>query len=177
MIKLLESRMRRFRRSEDGNATIEFIFIFPAFMFFVLSGVELALLTTQQGMLERAVDITVRDIRLGTGNNLQHDDIKDVVCERAQFIKNCSENLRLEMIKQDPFQVLALPETPDCTDNSEQVNPVRNFENGLENELMILRVCAKIDPVFPTSAMGRALVDETGQYALTATTAFVQEPS
>ncbi len=168
--------MHRLFGSEDGNATIEFAIIFPAFMFFILAGAELTLLTTQQGMLERAVDQTVRDIRLGTGNNPQHDELKDTICSRAQFIKNCSSNLRLEMIRQSAFTGVVLSDTPDCTDNSEQVDPVLNFTNGQSNELMILRACARIDPVFPTSTIGKTLVDETGQYALTATTAFVQEP-
>ncbi len=177
MITKMLSYLRRHRKDEDGNATIEFVFIFPAFMFFTLSGVELALITTQQGMLERAVDMTVRDIRLGTGSNFQHDEIKDTICARAQFIKNCSSNLRLEMIQQSAFDGIVLPETPDCTDNSEEVSPVRTFENGQENTLMILRACARIDPVFPTSTMAKLVTDETGQYAMTATTAFVQEPS
>ncbi len=42
---------------------------------------------------------------------------------------------------------------------------------------MILRACAKIDPVFPTTGLGKNMVkDGYGQYALTSTTVFVQEP-
>ncbi len=177
MIGKLISRLARFRRKEDGSITVEFVIIFPAFMFLVLSGVELALVTLQQAMLDRAVDLTVREIRLGTGNNQSHDAIRDTICDHATFIKNCSANLRLEMIQQSAFAGIDIPATPDCTNNSEEVSPVREFQNGLANELMILRACAKIDPVFPTSTMGRTLADDTGQIALTATTAFVQEPT
>ncbi len=176
MMGKLASLARRFRRSENGTATIEFVLIFPAFMFFILSAVELALVTMHQSMLERAVDLTVRDIRLGTGTIREHDDIKDVICDRAHFIKNCSVNLRLEMIQQSAFEGIVLDAQPDCTDNSEEIRPVRNFVNGQSNELMILRACARIDPVFPTSAIGKKIPDGTGQYSLTATTAFVQEP-
>ncbi len=177
MMVKLASFTRRFCRSEDGNATIEFALIFPAIMFFILSAAELALVTMQQSMLERAVDLTVRDIRLGTGTDQQHDDIKDSICERAKFINNCSKNMRLEMIQQSAFDGIKLDEVPDCTDNSEEVKPVRNFVNGRSNELMILRACARITPIFPTSKLGKVIVDDTGQYSLTATTAFVQEPT
>lgn len=167
---------RRFKRTEDGNVNVEFAFIIPSFIFVVLAGVELSLVTVQQTMLERAVDLTVRDVRLGTGSNFQHDDLKEAICVRAQFIKECSSNLRLEMIEQSAFDGIVLSTEADCTDKREEVNPVLNFNNGAENQLMILRACARIDPVFPTTVIGKTLVADSDQYALTATTAFVQEP-
>jgi len=177
MIRKTLAKLRRFRKAEDGGVvTVEYVIIFPAFMFLILSAAELSLVTVKHGMLERALDMTVRDIRLGTGEEMQHDDLKDSICQRSVFINNCSANLRLEMIRQSPFVPLNLDPAPDCTDNSEEVKPVRNFESGRSNELMVIRACAKIDPVFPLSAMARGIVDATGQYALTATTAFVQEP-
>ncbi|GAA6161164.1 MULTISPECIES: TadE family protein [Ruegeria] len=177
MIQNLRTYLGKLKASEDGNVVVEFVLIFPVFMFFILSAMEYAVVTVQQSMLERAVDITVREIRLGTGTNPDHDTIKDSICENTLLVRNCSRNLRLEMIQQSAFAGVNLPETVDCTDNTEEVRPVRTFQNGLSNELMILRACARVDPLFPTSAMGRALVDDTGQIALTATTAFVQEPS
>ena len=170
-------RLRRFWRKQDGNATIEFVILFPALLTFLLSGIELGFIGLQHSMLERAMDLTVREIRLGTGTAPQHDDIKDMICDRAAFIPDCGTSLRLEMIQVDPRAWSEIPTAPDCTDKSEEVSPVRNFVNGQENELMVLRACAKIDPVFPTSGLGENLIkDEYGQYSLTATTVFVQEP-
>ena len=72
---------------------------------------------------------------------------------------------------------VSMPGTADCSDSSEEVQPVRSFVNGQENELMILRACAKFDPIFPTSGLGKQLAkDGAGQAALIATSAFVQEP-
>lgn len=52
-----------------------------------------------------------------------------------------------------------------------------NFENGQDNELMILRACVKIDPIFPTTGLGANIPkDGYGQYSLIATSVFVQEP-
>ncbi|MFT5342882.1 MAG: hypothetical protein ACI9BH_002098 [Paracoccaceae bacterium] len=177
MISSLRHPLRRFRRSEKGSATVEFAITFPIMLLFLLSGIELSFVNLRHSMLERAVDLTVRDIRLGTGTAPQHDEIKNMICVRAGFIDNCADNLRLEMIQVDPRNWTAIPAEADCTDKSVEVAPVRAFVNGLDNELMILRACAKFDPVFPTSGLGADLASGTGgQYALVSTTAFVQEP-
>jgi TadE-like protein len=167
----------RFSRSEDGSATIEFAITFPAMLFLMLSGIELGMITLQHSMLERALDMTVRDIRLGTGTAPQHDEIKTMICARSGFIDNCAVNLRLEMIQVDPRNWVPISTEADCTDQSVEVSPVRSFVNGLENELMILRACAKFDPVFPTTGLGKNIAkDAAGQYSLVSTSAFVQEP-
>ena len=169
--------MRRFRRSEDGNSTIEFAITFPAMLFFLLSGVELGMVTLHHSMLERAMDITVRDIRLGTGTAPQHNEIKTLICDRAGYIDDCENNLRLEMIQVDPNNWSTLPGEVDCTDQSQEVAPVRNFTNGQDNDLMILRACAKVAPVFPTLGLGENMEkDGAGMYSLVSLAAFVQEP-
>ncbi|PCH74407.1 MAG: pilus assembly protein TadE [Rhodobacteraceae bacterium] len=173
----LRSFLGRFSRSENGSATIEFAITFPAMLFLMLSGVELGMITLQHSMLERALDMTVREIRLGTGTAPQHDQIKAMICARAGFIANCDTSLRLEMIQVDPRAWVDIPMDADCTDQSVEVTPVRSFVNGLENELMFLRACAKFTPVFPTSGLGKNInKDAAGQYSLVSTSAFVQEP-
>ena len=166
----------RFRRSEEGSLVVEFVILFPLYLAFILCAVEYALVTVKQSMLERSVDLVVRDIRLGTGSGPTHDQIKEAICEQTLVIDDCSNNLQLEMIRQSAFTGVTLPAEPDCTDRSEEAKPVREFTNGPPNELMILRACAIVDPVFVTSSMGRALANDDGLIALTATTAFVQEP-
>ena len=89
--------LSRFRKSESGQSTIEFAITFPAVLVILLSGIELGFVNLHHAMLERAVDMTVRDIRLGTGTAPQHDAIKDLICQRAGFIDNCADSLRLEM--------------------------------------------------------------------------------
>jgi hypothetical protein len=52
-----------------------------------------------------------------------------------------------------------------------------NMSFGMDNELMILRACAKYEPIFPTSWFPNELtLDEAGDARLMAMTAFVQEP-
>ncbi|MEM9550721.1 MAG: TadE family protein [Pseudomonadota bacterium] len=170
-------KARWFVRREDGSATIEFALTFPAMLMLLLSGVELGMVNLQHASLERAMDIVVREIRLGTGSTPQHDEIKTKICNEAVFIEDCTTNLRLEMIEVDPRNWAGLQSDADCTDQSEEATAVRNFVNGMDNELMVLRACAKIDPVFPTSGLGQNIhKDGAGQFALVSTTVFVQEP-
>ena len=98
MIVRMGKALRRFLRREDGHTTVEFAITFPSMLLFMLAGIELAFVTMRHAGLEHALDLTVRDIRLGTGSAPQHDEIKASICARAGFLDNCSEVLRLEMI-------------------------------------------------------------------------------
>lgn len=169
--------LRRLRRDERGTASVEFVIVFPFFLGVLVSSVELSMITVRETMLERALDLTVREIRLETGTAPQHDEIKKAICERAPIIADCEDNLRLEMVQINP-RSWADPEASfDCTDQSEDVQPVRNFVNGQENQLMLLRACAKFAPIFPGAGIGKELdKDGAGMAAITAVSAFVQEP-
>lgn len=173
----LLKHLRRKWRDEKGTATVEFVVVFPFFLGVLLSSFELSMITMRETMLERALDLVVRDIRLETGSAPQHDEIKSLVCENAPVIPDCELNLRLEMIRIDPTNWVAPEATFDCTDQSEEVQPVRSFVNGMDNELMLLRACAKFEPIFPGAGLGKQLdKDGAGMAALVATSAFVQEP-
>lgn len=170
-------RLRRFRRDQTGNATMEFVLIVPLYMGLMVMSVELGMITLRNTLLERGLDIAVREVRLGTGTAPAHDDIKRLVCENALMIRGCESNLRLEMRPGNIRDFTALDATPDCTDRSEDSNPVRQFTPGQENQLMLMRACIKYDPLFPSGFMGSALTkDSSGQVAIVSTTSFVQEP-
>lgn len=173
----LRRSFARLWQNEEGSATVEFAIIFPFFISLFLSSVEMGMITLRHAMLERGLDMAVRDIRLSTGAAPQHDKIKDDVCDYAGLIPNCSTSLRLEMVQVDLRNAVSLPKKVDCTDASKPVEPVRSFVNGQENDMMILRACVKFDPIFPTSGLGKQLkTDGAGQAALVAVAAFVQEP-
>ncbi len=169
--------LRRMARDDRGTASVEFVIVFPFFLGVLVSSVELSMITVRETMLERALDLTVRDIRLETGTAPQHDDIKELICDRAPIIADCEDNLRLEMVEIDPRDWTDPDASFDCTDTSEDVQPVRNFVNGQENQLMLLRACAKFSPIFPGAGIGKKLEkDGAGMAAITAVSAFVQEP-
>lgn len=169
--------LRRFRREEQGAMTVEFALWFPFFLVFLYSSFELGLMTMRQAMLERGLDIAVRDIRLGTGTAPQHDEIKTAICDNAIVLPGCENNLRLEMIRTDMRDWQSLPNDVDCTDKSEEVKPVRQFVPGTSNQLMLLRACLKVSPLSPTSKLVENMkTDGAGDVAIVLTSAFVQEP-
>jgi len=183
---LTTGRLRRARlrlwwrmRAEDGNATMEFAIIFPIFVFIFVSAVELGFITLRHTMLDRAVDLTVRDIRLGTGTAPQYEQIRDIICDRAAVIPDCRDNVKIEMIRKDLRAWTPPPADYDCINHAEQVQPVRSFTNGMDNEMMLLRICAMFRPIFPLSGLGRDLKASStnGYRAMITSTAFVQEPS
>lgn len=169
--------LRRFWAGEHGSSTIEFAIMFPFFITLFLSSVELGMIHFRHSMLERGLDMAVRDIRLGTGTNPTHDDIKDAICNYAGVLPQCDANLRLEMILVDPRNYNPPPVAADCVDHSEDPVPLRNFIHGGSNEMMMLRACFVFSPIFPTAGLGYQMPkDGAGNVAMTAASAFVQEP-
>jgi hypothetical protein len=177
MLKRIGSYLRGVRRDESGNATVEFAIFAPFFVGLLAFSIEQGHIALRHSMMERGMDIAVREIRLGTGTAPTHDEIKEIVCSNALFVDNCSTSLRLEMVPSDPKAFDALDPQADCTDKEEPTKPVRQFTPGQQNQLMLLRTCFKYDPMFPDSLLGRSLSkDSSGQSAIIALSTFVQEP-
>lgn len=172
----LPAPRRLFGPDETGTATIEFVILFPVFLSLLLMAVELSIVTARATMLERGTDLVVRDIRLNTGNVPSYETIRDRICQRSLIIPNCAAQLRVEMQSLPANQWSAIDTRPRCINRAEPVDPNDGFRPGLENQLMILRVCALFDPVFPTSGLGYRIQNPDGDYAIRSTSAFVNEP-
>ena len=165
MKAMIKTRLTRWLRDEEGAMIADFAVMFPVFLMFMLSSVEMGMMTFRQTMLERGLDMTVRDLRLGFIEDPTHLKVKNQICTYAGFLPNCAESLRLEMQPVDPRDYTELPQSADC------------FVNGGGNELMVMRACIKIAPVFPTVGLGNQVAkDGNGDVALFSTTAFVNEP-
>lgn len=173
------TRLVRLLRDEDGSSTIEFVLLFPFVFGLFLSTFELGMLLTRQVMLDRGIDLAVRQVRLGLVANVTHDVLKTMICNAARMIPDCANQLKLEMIPVDPRGWRTLRPDVDCVDRLEKPEAVRDFQVGLSNELMVLRACALIDPYFPSNVLGFPNIsNENGKaFAVTATTTFVIEPS
>ncbi|WP_235851883.1 TadE/TadG family type IV pilus assembly protein [Litorivita pollutaquae] len=173
----MKKRLGGFRRREDGTATLEFAIMFPMFVFMLLSGVEIGMINFRHSLLERGLDMAVRDLRIGPTFAPSHGELKESVCTYAGFLPNCTNSLKLEMVQVDMRNYTSMPGDSDCTDKADEVSPVRNFKAGGANTTMVLRACFKFDPVFPLSGLGKDLATQDGgQAAMIATTAYVQEP-
>ena len=188
--------LRRFVRKEDGVASIEILFMLPAFFMLFMSAFEGGMLSTRHVMLERGVDLAVREVRIGRMADPSWDNLRTAICDYSSIIEDCMDNLQIEMVKMDlrDWDDNKLGDAVECVNKSEDVKATDKFQNGANNELMVLVVCALFDPVSATSTWGRSplagKVNETdsntvasgliersaGMYALVATSAFVMEP-
>ncbi|MEO0750807.1 MAG: TadE/TadG family type IV pilus assembly protein [Pseudomonadota bacterium] len=177
MMQNLKAHLRSFIREESGTASVEFILVVPIYITVLVMGVELSIVTMRHTLLERGMDIAVREVRLGTGTAPQHNDIKDLICANSLMLLDCKNKLRLEMRSADIRSFNTLDQSADCTDSAEPSKPVRAFEPGQQNELMLMRACLKYTPLFPEAFLGSALgKDASGEASLIVTAAFVQEP-
>ncbi|SIN98747.1 TadE/TadG family type IV pilus assembly protein [Vannielia litorea] len=173
----LAARLRRYRSREDGNATIEFVILFPVFIILFLSCFEVGMLMTRQVMLERALDLSVRGLRLGHWSPPTHQELKESICERAGIIPDCMNSLLIELQPVSKSTWTPLPDQATCSDKSAPVQPVTTFHGGTENEMMLVRACAVMKPFFRSTAYGMRLPLIDGEnYALVSTSAFVNEP-
>jgi len=171
------SYITRFLRSEDANATVEFVIVFPVIILIFVAAFETAMMLTRQVILERSLDSAVRHLRLTSGVSVTYDAIRDNICENSPILINCQESLSLDLsvINQETY---ALPDYHTlCVDRAGTVNPANQFNPGADNELMLIRVCALVDRILPISGLGLDLTrDDTGAIHITAATIFVNEP-
>ena len=170
-------KLRKLGLSESGAASVEFVIVFPFFVGVFLSAFEVAMMNTRAVMLERAMDLTVRDIRLSSGAVLNYNSILGDVCGRTALIPDCENTLRIELTSVDNTDFSGIEDAAVCARRDLPVQPVVKFENGVENELMLIRVCAVVDPFFPNVGVGRSMPkDPSGGYQIVAASAFVNEP-
>ena len=173
----IRSLLRRFRRDEDGNATVEFVLVFPFFIMLIFSMVEAGWLTTRQMMLERGLDVAVRDLRLGRSTGLSHSGLKDTVCEHARVLLNCRRDLILEVVEMDLAS--AYPQNaPNCIDRTGAIAPKISFNAAGRDRIMFVRACMIIDPIMPGLGLGLMLPkDASGGFQMVSYTAFMNEPA
>lgn len=169
--------LRRLRHDRDGATTVEFVLLFPVLVLFILSSFELGMTTLRQVMLDRGMELVVRDIRLGRMTPVDHATVSAAICDYAGLLPNCPRDLRLEMRPLDLRNWAPPPAEADCVDRTDDSLPVRKFTAGVENQMMLLRACALFDPYFPTTGIGASIPRETGgAYALVSASAYVIEP-
>lgn len=175
------SRLRRamgwFWRQCDGSATLEFAIVVPVVLSLLIMGGDAGYTSLQRVALDRAVDVAVRDVRLGSlPQGMTHDAFRTHVCGQAIMLPGCEERLLIEMrvIQTSNF---ALPDgDAPCINMEEEIAPVTQFSLGAGDTVMYLRACYLMRPIFPTTSLGLQLpLDSSGMFALRTLTGFVNE--
>lgn len=178
-LRAIWARARGHAVREDGAATIGLVLMLPMFMYVFMASFEIGLYMTRLTLLDRALDITARDIRLGKVANPTHDNIKAIVCANASMVPDCMTSLKLSLERVETT-TWTLPATQaTCVNRAEEVDPVTALDpNPTERKvLMIMRGCVIADALFPSIGVAAALpLDGKGGYKLIATSAFLNEP-
>ncbi|PTQ71284.1 TadE/TadG family type IV pilus assembly protein [Celeribacter persicus] len=178
LLRKLNRVRRRHARNEDGNSTIEFVLIFPIFAFIIMGGYEIGYYTVSSSMLDRGLDRAVRDVRLGNMPNVTLQSLKAATCEYSRYVRKCEDNIHIALEPVDAWNFSRPTYIAECIDRSANVVPSTTFSDGGENELMLVRACVNVDPIFPTTWLGAAMQRTEGSgYAIVATSGFVNEPN
>lgn len=168
---------RRFFRGEQGGGAIELVLVLPIAMGVFMAAMESALYITRSIMLDRAVDMTVRDLRLGGYANPNADLLKTEICNRVSILPDCRRDIRIEMQAVSTttwdFPTFAVQ----CIDREANIVPADVAAPGAQNELMMLRICMRGSAMFPGTGIGDGLANNRGRYNLVSVAAFVNEPS
>ena len=174
----IKKRLRAFGRGEDGVAAIEFALLFPFVFFLFIWAVELGILMTKSVMLEHALDVAMRDLRLGRMEDPTSDKLKDAICARARIVNNCRGTIMLDLQPVDTASWILPPREVTCRDRDADIQPVVAFTIGQQNQIMLVRACVIVEPLFPGTGIGAMLrKDKSGGFGMVAMSAFVNEPS
>lgn len=178
------SAIRSFLKDDSGEATIEFLFVFPILFLVFTASFESSMFMARYVMFERAVDLTVRQLRLGTLLDPSHQVLKETICRSGMMVESISDCINSMKIWMQPidtgtFAMTAPPRS--CVDKAQPINtddpPTNEFAYGTENQIMLLRICMKADPMFPTTAVSVKMpVEPDGSYVMLVTSTFVNEP-
>jgi hypothetical protein len=174
----LAQALTRWHRAEDGTAAMEFVLVVPVIIAIFMASFESGLLMTREIMLEQAVDMTMRELRLGHYGQVTNVKLKQEICSRTIIFPNCESNIKIELdrISTATWSVPSMP--VGCINRSDAAEPVVTMNAGQENDLMLIRVCVSLPAIFPGAGLALSLpLDAAGEYGLVARSAFVVEPS
>jgi len=148
--------LRKWRRREDGNATIEFVIWFPFFFSILASGIDSGLLMIRHVTLERGLNEALRYVALNTVSPPTYLEFKDIICAEIAATGNCATALRVEMLRVDPKNDAAIniPQRTSCNNTPEDIVPPVAYDTTGDNELMFVRACLMVKPLIPGIGWG-----------------------
>ncbi|MBB3934441.1 TadE/TadG family type IV pilus assembly protein [Aureimonas phyllosphaerae] len=160
-----------------GSSAVEFAMVVPIFLALVFSTLEGGWMMTRSILLSRALDETVRLIRVGDPSAPKdHATMKKALCARTLIVRDCEHTILIEM-KEIKLAADVPTTAAKCVDRAATVQPTTNFSTGSRGSIMYVRACIVSDPIVPL--MGLVLKfekDGKGGYHQTAVSTFMNEP-
>lgn len=200
MIRFLTTRAASLFRDVRGSAAVQFAVMLPFLFFMVTLGTDFSMSMVRSVMLERALDIEARNVRIGTRLASDYDGIREGICDRARIIPDCMRRLKLEVRAMPLDSFDPLDQYLDCVRLDEldiEDTPPSNFFVARQNQIVLVRACAIFRPITPLGGfaqvnmrrrageisdeqsrqfMGWKASDFNSYYQLASTTFFVKEP-
>ena len=171
----------RFLGDTRGNATLEFVVLFPWLLFMIFQIAELGVFMAQSAMLHRGVDMAMREVRLQPAST-DVATVRNRICEEAFLLFNCAERLQIQVTPITSAADMQGLDPMECVDRSEETfTPADKFTAPGTEQLTFVRVCLAASPLFPATGLGAQLpriYDSEGNedYGIVAETAFFSEP-
>jgi hypothetical protein len=132
---------------EDGSATVEFVILFPIIFSIFVTSVDFSIQMLRQVFLDRAVDLAIREIRLGNVRADGLDQLKERICSNAALTPNCLATVTVELRPVTPLELATLDPAAQCVDRAANITPLLSFTPGAgAQELMMLRACTVSNP-------------------------------
>ena len=171
-------RLRKTLRRDDGTASVEFVIAVPVILTIFMASFEAGFFMIRSVMLEQAVDMTMREVRLGHFPTVDAATLKDAICDRIIMFSTCQSAMMIEMerVTTDTWN---LPnDLTSCVNRSENTEPAVEMQIGQQNEMILVRACIMQDALFPSTGIALELpLDNQGGYALFSKSAYVVEPT
>lgn len=137
---------------------------------------------TRQVMMERAVDIVVRDIRLDTGSTVTQNQVRNSVCDRATILPDCRSNMLIELTLIDQTTYATPTTDSPCVNQLTSIVPQSSFAGGRTGQLVLVRACYSVRPSLPLAVLagnrtlGSYLINDVdGTFRIVTANAFVVE--
>ncbi|MGP3697486.1 TadE/TadG family type IV pilus assembly protein [Rhodobacter sp. NSM] len=169
--------LRRHALDEGGTASVEFVLVFPIIMSIFFAAMESGLYMTRSVLFDRALDMAVRDLRVGLIEDPTLDKLKSAVCDQMTMMQDCATAIRIELTLVDTAIWDFPTDAITCVDRSKPIAPVLEPDYGVANDIMVVRACVPADAMFPSTGIAAGLPkDGKGGYYVVAYSAFVNEP-
>lgn len=182
MIARLRQAMRCLRADAVAAVTVQFVVALPLVIYTFTLATDFGMAMTRSAMLERALDVESRAVRVGLRAPDDYDGIRRAICTHARLIPNCLSRVKLEVRAMSLSNWEPLGAAPDCESLSEvTVTAPSNFDTASNNQLVLVRACVVFEAITPGGGFAQAVMSDgkggfNRFYQLTATNSYVMEP-
>ena len=175
-MRAASERLREFRRNDEGTAAIEFTIIAPIFFAMMFSFYDVGMLMLRQVMLNQAVDMTMREVRIAKPGEWDARRFIDTVCGRTYVLPKCKATMMVDQQAVGRLAVNLPADNVPCRNPKNTTIAPMQYSPSSSGQVMFLRVCAVASPLLPGYAFARHLpTNSAGEVQIITTTAFMGE--